>query len=245
MKSKNTSMEKDVSPVLVLKEVFSGASHEKVVRLQRFTGEVREGQMIEIQLDDRHDPREAIAVILGLHEPENGIVTFGGKDWMGSDYSRHFRMRSQIGRVFFGPAWIQSLTVGENIRLSPLHQGKKIRETQERIDVWTERLSGPFVSQVRRALNRRPAFVDAPILQIGQWIRAVSNDPKLLVLERPLNLLPDEVRSNVRAAIDELRQSQVGILWFADGRDTEELGVSKVDTDWQVLGNVLTNTKAA
>lgn len=206
-----------------------------------FSGKVFAGELVRLRIEGGHDSRELASLLLGLNDPDSGTIQFEGQSWLGSEYSRHFRMRSRIGRVFSGTAWVQSLTVDENIRLSPLHHRDDLASLQRRIEDAIEMLSGPFAAVVQRALKRRPAFVDPPILQICQFVRAMLVSPILLILERPLQYLPIELHRTLVNVIETLRQQGTAVIWFSADREDSSLQFSGAVRVWSVSNGELIN----
>jgi len=229
------------TPVLELDRVQARARHQNSIRMNLFSGKVFAGELVQLCIEGGHDSRELASLMLGLSEPDSGTIQFEGQSWLGSEYSRHFRMRSRIGRVFSGTAWVQSLTVDENIRLSPLHHRDDAASLQKRIEDAIELLSGPFTAVVQRALKRRPAFVDPPILQICQFVRAILGSPTLLILERPLQYLPMELHRSLVNVIESLREKGTAVIWFSTYREDASRQFSGAVSVWSISNGELTN----
>ncbi len=198
---------------------------------------------MQVNLEGHHDPRDLLSLILGLDPPLAGDIHFTGKGWLGTNYRQHYQMRAEIGRVFAGAAWMQSLTVGENIFLAQLHHGVGKSIIADRIEKWTQRLSGKYVTAVRRSLTQRPNTVDEPILQICQLIRAVCNHPQLLLLDRPLRYLLHELRHDFVTVIDELTSFGAGVLWFSNGNEEIDLKLGGQLTQWRITDDVLESSE--
>ncbi len=226
-------------PVLELSDVTSAIGEAKSIRLSNFTGQLFEGDVVQVRLGAHHDPRDLLSLVLGLGTPLAGRIQFAGKDWLGRNYRQHYQMRSQIGRIFASAAWVQSLTVGENIRLAQLHHGVGASIITDRITYWTERLSGRHLSTVRRSFAHRPTFVDDPILQICQWIRAVCNQPKLLLFDRPFRFITQDLHLAFVSVIDELANKGASVLWFSSGHEEFHLQIESRLVQWSVPGDVL------
>lgn len=226
-------------PVLELVDVTSAVGEAKSIRLSKFTGQLFEGDVVQVKLGAHHDPRDVLSLVLGLGLPLTGKIQFTGKDWLGSNFRQHYQMRSQIGRVFASAAWIQSLTVGENLRLAQLHHGVRASIISDRIAYWTERLAGRYLSTVRRALAQRPTFVDDPVLQICQWVRAVCNQPKLLLFDRPFRFIMQDLHAVLVSVIDELASKGASVLWFSSGQEERQLQVESRLIQWSVPGDIL------
>lgn len=227
------------TPILDISQVCFGGRGESSIHMTRFSTKIRPGQLVKSTLLRRHDPRDIVSLLLGLVQPQSGTIRYCGQDWLGTDYSKHFRMRSKIGRVFAGSAWIQSLTVRDNIRLSMSHHRFAATEIETNVGEWTERLSGNRIASIRKAMKKRPALVEPSVLQVCQFIRALCNRPQFLILERPLRYVLDEFYVHFHAAIESLRSDGTAVLWFAG--DHREHGLTFADpvTEWQMVGGSL------
>ena len=202
--------------VLELSKVSFRGRSENGIRLQRADLQVREGELVAVQLDPATRTRELASMIQGLIPPGDGKVTFCNTDWLGADYDVQFNMRSRIGRVFEGQAWIENLNVNENVTLSSRHHGKNIESIQADVGYWIARLGIEGLSR------KRPAFVEPSILQIHQWIRAFLGTPSLVILERPLQSLSAATwLPKLVDAIDTLRSRGAAVLWFTSEQPLE------------------------
>lgn len=204
------------TPALDLRSVSYTSLKPNSLNLNNFSSTIAPKQLVEVYLDQQQNPHEFIELVVGLRRPAQGTISAWGVDWLTSRYESMFQIRSRIGRVFGGPAWIQNLTVGENIRLASLQQRIRPKIIQQRLDHWIGRLSGQYAGEVKRSLKIRPAFVQEHILQISQLIRAMINDPLVLLLERPFKGIPKEIRKDLISAIVQQCQSGTAVLWFTD-----------------------------
>ncbi|TWT95700.1 ATP-binding cassette domain-containing protein [Neorhodopirellula pilleata] len=184
------------------------ASHGLPVHEVQLTAEA--GRLIFIQHERSHRTREFASMIQGLVPPTSGQVLFNEQTWADVDYSRHFQMRSRIGRVFDGPAWIQNANMMENVTLASRHHGASSGETRSRMRDWIKRFDIADVSR------ERPAFVEPALLQIYQWIRALIHRPTLLILERPMQLVSTRMLPKLIEAIDEIRREGGCVLWMTN-----------------------------
>jgi ABC-type ATPase involved in cell division len=205
-----TAIAKPAPPmVLELRQVTFHSRSEGGVRLRRAELQLRAGELVMVQLEPATRTREITSMIQGLSRPVEGKVLFCGEDWLGQDHDRHFAMRSRIGRVFDGQAWIENLNVDENVTLACRHHGQSISSIQEQIDYWLHELG------IENLSRGRPAFVGPSSLQIHQWIRAFLGTPKLILLERPMQFLSAAWLPKLIRAIDQLRARGTAIVWFA------------------------------
>ncbi|OYP36057.1 hypothetical protein [Rhodopirellula sp. MGV] len=218
--------------------IFSGAG-ETSIGMHRFSGSISPGDFIQVALRQHHDPRDLVSAMLGLYPTELGTIRFMGCEWGSCDYQRQFMLRSQIGRVFTGSAWIKSLTVWDNVLLGMRHHGVPESFARQQVRKWSERLSGPRAGLVRQAMQNRPGFVEPSILQVCQWIRAVCNHPKLLILERPLHYVIEGLHEEIVSIIEEFRSAGTAILVFSESDRQEDYGFVRSVIRWSVRGKHL------
>lgn len=228
------------TPIIEINQVRLDGYGESSIHMNGFSATIEPGQLINSSLQRRHNPRDIAALILGLNQPQAGSVRYCGQDWLGTDYSRHFKMRSEIGRVFAGSAWIQSLTLRDNIRLAMSHHGLDPTEIETKVDHWTERLSGKRIASIRKALRKRPALVEPSALQTCQFIRALCNSPRFLILERPLRYVMKEINDHFHAAVEEMRAGGTAVLWFAGDHKHHGWEFRDPVSEWEIVNGSLT-----
>jgi phospholipid/cholesterol/gamma-HCH transport system ATP-binding protein len=201
--------------VLELSGVSFRGRSESGIRLQRVDLRIRAGELVTVQLDRATSTREAASMIQGLIPPIEGTVKFCSEDWLGTDYDRHFRMRSRIGRVFEGQAWIENLNVNENVTLSARHHGQSDASIEAELQYWVSRLGIEGIN------HKRPAFVEPSVLQVHQWIRAFLGSPALVILERPLQFLSTTWLPKLVDAIEAIRSRGAAVLWFTSNQELD------------------------
>ncbi|WP_182871111.1 ATP-binding cassette domain-containing protein [Rhodopirellula sp. JC639] len=227
------------APILEFHTVnFKGAG-ETSIQMKRFTGTIRSGELVEVELERHHNPRNLVSMMLGLNPPDAGEVLYDRQDWMGTDYARHFQMRSEIGRVFAGSAWIQSLTLRDNLQLPMRHHGITETDAEQKVAHWIRRLAGHQRAKVKWALKKRPTVVEPSVLQLCQLIRAVANGPRLLILERPLRFMLESLYKNFVSVIDDLRDAGTAVLFFAGDRDEYQLQFRKPVQHWRIVDGAM------
>ncbi len=205
-------------PVLELRHVSFQGRLENGLRLHDADLLLREGDFAIVQLDSSISTREATSMMQGLQTPLSGEVLFCRNHWHGNDYDRHFGMRSRIGRVFEGQAWVENLNVDENVTLAFRHHGSDTESIRRDVAYWLAKL------ELHALSRKRPAFVEPSLLQIHQWIRAFVGSPALLLLERPMQFLSSSWLDKLLESIDELRQRGAAVLWFTSEEELVPIG---------------------
>jgi phospholipid/cholesterol/gamma-HCH transport system ATP-binding protein len=196
--------------VLELRDVTFVGKSEHSISLAEANLILREGELAVLHLDPLQNSREIASMMEGLIQPNDGKVLFQNEAWLGEDYERHFAMRSRIGRVFEGQAWIENLNVDENVILARRHHDETDATIDQDAQHWAERLGLTNLSQ------ERPAFLAPSLLQIHQWIRAFIGKPALLILERPMRSVSLSLLPKFIEAVDDLRRRGTSVFWFTN-----------------------------
>lgn len=199
--------------VLELRDVCCRETSPEAVKLRGVNLKVQTGDMVMIHLGRRQNPRSFSSLIQGLTFPSSGEVLFERKRWNDAQLEEHFRMRSRIGRVFDGRAWINNLNITENVTLRAKHHAFPAAKLQQQIDQWSKVLHVPALSR------ERPAFVEASRLQRFQWLRAMIGDPSLVILERPMRTLDPEMIQPLVNCINQIRKQSTAVIWFTSSGD--------------------------
>ncbi|KAA1261284.1 Nickel import ATP-binding protein NikE [Rubripirellula obstinata] len=212
MSTTKETLNEDV--VLELTNVSCSETSSEAVKLRDVNLKVKQGELVMIHLGRRQNPRAFSSIIQGLLDPIKGQVSFQQTPWKIANIEQQFLMRSRIGRVFDGRAWINNLNIIENVTLRAKHHAFPAAKLQQQIDQWSKLLDVPSLSR------ERPAFVEASRLQRYQWLRAIIGDPLLLILERPMKTLDPEMIAPLVESINQIRLQKVAVIWFT-GSDYE------------------------
>lgn len=132
--------------------------------------------------------------IAGLLAPDAGRVEVDGKVVHELDRDELAELRGRIGYVFQFAALLDSLTVGDNIRLALARRGLAPAETEARVRQSLEAVELPEVAE------RMPAELSGGMRKRVGIARAIAYRPRYLLFDEPTTGL-DPVTS---AAIDEL-----------------------------------------
>ena len=129
-------------------------------------------------------------MIIGLLEPTEGKITLDGKP---IDYN----MTDTIGFLTDERSLLTKLTVKEQIIYYGTLKGMEEKEILKKLDEWLKRF------QIEEYKDRKIKVLSKGNQQKVQFISAVINDPKLLILDEPFSGL-DPI--NVEMFMDAIRE---------------------------------------
>ncbi len=153
---------------------------------------------------------------VGLQAALHGRVLFQSNDWTSLKYRSQLRMRTRIGRIFERGAWLQNLTLFDNILLGPRHH---TRDSEKTLFDKMKALADAFDLKL---VNQRPAFVQPWQLRMFQWVRALIGKPSLIVAEHPFDGIPIRHHDVVFRNESNFRNTGGATLWVTDSPDVIE-----------------------
>jgi len=150
----------------------------------------------------------------GLVEPQEGSVEYQGERWTEMATMRQETLRGSIGRVFEGQGWVSNLSVYENVVLSQRHHTHRAAED---IHKEVERLAREAgLSAIPEGL---PDAVLLSDLKRAEWVRAFLGGPRLILLERPEQGMPDDAVSRLVGLVTAAARAGAAVLWMTTRRD--------------------------
>ncbi|WP_162917146.1 P-loop NTPase family protein [Dongia deserti] len=170
----------------------------------------------ELALIDARDPTLAAGfadLCCGLEPIDEGTVRFLDRDWSALPHDLADALRGQIGCVMASAGWLRFLDIATNILVAPLYH------TNHDLD----RLRGEAAALARRF--GLPGIPAGPIDSLSQddllragFVRAFLGDPKLVILESPVQgLFPDLVPILLNQ-IAVLRDQGGAAIWLTRSR---------------------------
>ena len=169
---------------------------------------VQPGELIFIDLVEAAERIPLGDLLCGMTEPKGGNVCFMGEDWQDMSENRSSHMRSRIGRVVDGQAWVHNLTLRENVMLSKLHH---TREPVKDIVDDMNRLAE--IAGLATVPPLRTDMVNPLKQQQCQWVRAFIGMPDLVILERPERNVPDHMLPRITNIVDNALGNGAAIVW--------------------------------
>ncbi|WP_027184261.1 hypothetical protein [Desulfovibrio inopinatus] len=145
----------------------------------------------------------------GFLSPLRGSIEFLGKNWAELPPKSISRLRGHIGRFFDGYSLLHDRTLLDNILLPALYHTKRRRQDLEddvaKLALYFGLPGIPMIT----VTNATPHD-----LGLASLIRAVLGSPQLVILERPLEQLGEEIFAPLVNMIASMRVKGAAILWM-------------------------------
>lgn len=163
--------------------------------LQHMDLEIQKGETITIIGGSGSGKSVTLKLLLRLLMPDEGGITFKGKDVCNMEDNELFQMRSQIGMLFQGSALFDSLTVFENVAYP-------IREHHDYSEEQIDKMVGEKLKMVgmEGTQNLYPSDLSGGMKKRVGLARAIANNPEVILYDEPTTGL-DPANTN---RIDEL-----------------------------------------
>jgi phospholipid/cholesterol/gamma-HCH transport system ATP-binding protein len=137
--------------------------------------------------------------IVGLMEPDQGIVIFDGVDFHHCDAVTKRDLRKNIGMLFQGSALFDSMTVEENIGFPlKMFTNNSPEQNRERIKFVLERVNLPGAEKLY------PAELSGGMMKRVGIARAIAMNPSYLFVDEPNSGLDPLTASVIDKLIQEL-----------------------------------------
>lgn len=161
---------------------------------------VKDGEIFGLLGSNGAGKTTTFRIIMGLLDSNSGTVTLNGKK---IDYS----MTDQIGFVTEERSLLTKMTVKEQVIYYGRLKGLSENEILKRLDIWLEKF------QITDYKDRKIKELSKGNQQKIQFIAAVINNPKLLILDEPFTGLDPINVGQLKNAIYELQKSGCSIIF--------------------------------
>ncbi|CDG39904.1 MULTISPECIES: P-loop NTPase family protein [Asaia] len=202
-------MTDDLSAVLELREACPVFEESGLTSIP-YSLRLMPGDCMLIACRDSERTTRFADLCAGMAPLVSGQVLCQGLDWEALAEPRAWALRGRIGRVMQQGAWIDLFGTDLNILLQQLHHTRT--PTEELID---EAI----------ALSRRFGLPGLPTLTPGRLsvadrakaacVRAFLGEPKLLLLEDPVELETADMMTAFLAELTAARERGCGVIWFS------------------------------
>ena len=180
--------------------------------------ELKKGQVLGLLGPNGAGKTTLIKLIIGLYQPSEGTVrTFGQNPF------RTHGIRNRVGVMHQTPAFEQMLSGWDNLRIYGRFFGLSHKEIRHR------------VSELTEMMEPMP-YLDMPVLMLSggqvrrlQIVRALLNQPRLLLLDEPTVALDVEGRHRFyRALRSIIRHTRATVIWTSHYLDEIERNCDSV-----------------
>ena len=161
---------------------------------------VKDGEIFGLLGSNGAGKTTTFRIIMGLLDSNSGSVTLNGKK---IDYN----MTDQIGFVTEERSLLTKMTVREQVIYYGRLKGLSESEILKRLDIWLEKF------QITDYKNRKIKELSKGNQQKIQFIAAVINNPKLLILDEPFTGLDPINGGQLKDAIYELQKNGCSIIF--------------------------------
>ena len=171
-----------------------------LVAVDDLSFEVRNGEIFGLLGENGAGKTTTFRMIMGLLDPDEGKITLDGKK---IDYN----MTDKIGFVTEERSLLTKLTVAEMIEYYGVLKGMDISLINERLDYWLKKF------EIINYKHKKIKELSKGNQQKVQFISAVINDPKLLILDEPFTGLDPINVGLLKDAVRELQQNGCSIIF--------------------------------
>jgi peptide/nickel transport system ATP-binding protein len=176
--------------------------------------ELRAGEALGVVGESGSGKTSVARIVLGLLEPDGGVVRFGGEPWSGIGERARRGRRGRIQAIYqdplssFDPRYTVEWILGEAAGAAGVPRG---RQRAERI----AELLG-LVGLPEELSRRRPSELSGGQRQRVAIARALAPEPRVLVCDEPVSALDVSVQAQILDLLADLRQEfGVAILFIS------------------------------
>lgn len=144
-----------------------------------------------------------LKLILGLMQPDRGVIRFLGRDLRTMDESELRNMRKQIGMCFQGGALFDSMNVFENIAY-PLREHYRDLPAEKIEEVVHDRLDRVGLPGVEQLM---PSELSGGMRKRVALARAIATEPAVVMYDEPTTGLDPANTNRINHLIRELQRT--------------------------------------
>lgn len=199
-------------------EKISKSFTQRGLVLDELSFKVKEGDSVAITGPSGSGKTTLLNIIGLLEKPDNGSICFHDKQagYFSEDEAAVFRNKN-IGFVFQEHLLLPHLTVSENILLPLLaskYRPEELFARQEHVSMLMESTG------ITSLAEKRPAFISGGEAQRVALVRALANNPSLLLADEPTGSLDKENASMIGDLLLEMnRDFGVTIILATHSKD--------------------------
>ncbi|MDX1332989.1 MAG: ATP-binding cassette domain-containing protein [Robiginitalea sp.] len=175
--SKKEEVQKEVIRIRDLQKSF-GQNHV----LRGFNLTLHEGENLVVMGKSGSGKSVMIKCLVGLMEPDSGVVEVLGQDISTLEQQELDRLRSDIGFLFQGSALYDSMTVRENLEFPMRRHKEKLGQIEDTLPLVMEALENVGLGH---AIDLMPAELSGGMKRRVALARALILKPRLILYDEP------------------------------------------------------------
>lgn len=175
-------------------------TYGSLVAVDNLSFSVKNGEIFGLLGENGAGKTTTFRMIMGLLEPDKGKITLDGKK---IDY----KVTDKIGFVTEERSLLTKLTVNEMIEYYGVLKGMNESDIDKKLDYWLEKF------EITEYKNKKIKELSKGNQQKIQFISAVINDPKLLILDEPFTGLDPINVGLLKDAVKELQKKGCSIIF--------------------------------
>ena len=175
-------------------------TYQDLVAVDNLSFEVKDGEIFGLLGENGAGKTTTFRMIMGLLEPDNGSILLDGQK---IDYS----ITDQIGFVTEERSLLTKLTVKEQILYYGALKGMSNNEIIKELNYWLDKF------EIKEYENKKIKELSKGNQQKIQFISAVINRPKLLILDEPFTGLDPINVKMLKDAVYDLKKKGTSIIF--------------------------------
>lgn len=175
-------------------------TYGSLVAVDNLSFTVKSGEIFGLLGENGAGKTTTFRMIMGLLKPDNGLITLDGEK---IDY----KQTDKIGFVTEERSLLTKLTVKEMILFYGVLKGMDEQTIDKKLDYWLEKF------EITEYKNKKIKELSKGNQQKIQFISAIINDPKLLILDEPFTGLDPINVGLLKNAVKELQKNGCSIIF--------------------------------
>lgn len=173
-----------------------------VIGIQDVDLQISGGDLVVLRGNSGSGKSTLLALLGGLDQPTGGRLTVAGKDLQQATPAElNLYRREVVGMIFQTFNLLPTLTVIENICLPALLAGRPYGEVKARAMEWLEWLN------LSDRLRHHPAQLSGGEMQRTAIVRALINDPSIILADEPTGNLDSQNGTAVMELLGDLNRN--------------------------------------